>query len=750
MTPILAPARHVDVRALVRPLARSAAAGLALLLILRLAVRASLPTAAVAILAPAALIAFACALFRLAQAFGAVTTDRPLRRRHGLLVIALGAGIALPLLGAFSLVDPWETHYAEVAREMIERRDFISPWWANEGWFMSKPVLTFWLEAIAMVVLGVRTGPDELLAGGARPEWAVRMPAFVLALVASYVLYWAIARTCGRRAGLFGAIALWTMPGFALLSHQALTDMPLVACTAASLGFLLRALDTPDAAQVDRYALRFGDRTLTLHAGHLLAALILLLAGPQLLGLALDQVHHARFSAGSPHACGLPSQPPCVVHSYAHPRLQPGLIALFFAPIALWLVVRLAEETRKARLFSIAAWTFAAVATMAKGPAGLVVPAGAALIAIARARSLRPLLRLEILTGLALAVALIAPWYLAVYARHGRSFLDELVLRHMLGRTLEHLHDTNAGEDVGLTYVVKQLGYATFPWCGLLAAASLSLPQSEDRSRRALARTIFFGALLVAFALVAAMRTKFHHYVLLGVPPCAAIVGLWLDERLAERSAQPRSASSGILFVGAACATLLVARDLFATPATLIRLLTYRYDRIWPDVAPLGGALLVLGVLAAIATALFARTAWRPRAALALGATALVSSLFVLDVYLVRAAPDGGQREVILAYERARETRSSDVPLVAYQLNWKGENFYTGNRLAIFISGGQPMRTWLEGQKRAHGGGAQTVYFVTEKGRVDSLRAELGTVRTFEKLTDDHDSAEFCLVAVRM
>ncbi len=35
------------------------------------------------------------------------------------------------------------------------------------------------------------------------------------------------------------------------------------------------------------------------------------------------------------------------------------------------------------------------------------------------------------------------------------------------------------------------------------------------------------------------------------------------------------------------------------------------------------------------------------------------------------------------------------APLVAYQLNWKGENFYTGNNVAIFISSGAPLR-WLD------------------------------------------------------
>ena len=143
--PLLAPPRETAARALAKPLALVAVTSLLLLLVLRLAVRSWLPTWSVALLAPAAALALVASVFRAGVALGPLATDergetRPLRRRHGFWVVALGIVTSLPMLGAFSLVDPWETHYGEVAREMIERRDFISPWWANDGWFMSKPV----------------------------------------------------------------------------------------------------------------------------------------------------------------------------------------------------------------------------------------------------------------------------------------------------------------------------------------------------------------------------------------------------------------------------------------------------------------------------------------------------------------------------------------------------------------------------------------------------------------------------------
>jgi 4-amino-4-deoxy-L-arabinose transferase-like glycosyltransferase len=777
MTPLVAPPREVAARTLAKPFAHLALCGLLVLLVLRLAVRAVLPTWAIAFLAPATAIMLVIAVFRAGAALGPLSVDergeaRPLLRRHGFWVVALGIVSSLPMLGAFSLVDPWETHYAEVAREMIQRRDLVSPWWANEGWFMSKPVLVFWLETLSMVVLGVRTGPDQVLAGAAsvaaRPEWAIRMPAFVLAVLGAYILYNGVSRTCSRRAGFVGAVVLLTMPGYALLSHQALTDMPLVASVAASLGFLLRALETRDEALVSRWSVRLGARVVTFHAGHAMALVLVMLTLPQLAILISGHFHvdasglHLgadRLLAGSPNACTLPGQPACARVALAHPRIPPILQVLIWTPIIVWLIAQLASETRAARLFATAAWTAAALGAMAKGPAALVVPAAATLAAVAARRSLRPLLRLEIVTGLGIVLVLVAPWYLAVFARHGRVFIDELVMRHMLGRTLDHLHDTNAGDDVGIVYFVKQLGYATFPWSGIALVAALATPSEEDAgSRRARARALLFSGALFAFALVSSMGTKFHHYGLVVLPGAAMLAGTWLDERLGEASSptrgSARAAASAAAFATTALVVLLVARDLALAPsgghgaagtARFLHLMTYRYDRRWPSTEAFAPAIGVTAVVVAIACAAMATRRWRARATIAAGACALLFSAILLDGYLVRAAPDGGQRGVFEAYYGSRGAAASAI--VAYQLNWKGENFYAGNNVAIFISSGASMRTYLDARKRR---GESTVYFVTERGRITGLRNELGEVRSFAELTDRSVSHELALVRAEL
>ena len=76
-----------------------------------------------------------------------------------LAFVAYFAGLTLPLMG------PDEPRYAQVAREMLERGDWITPTLGGTLWF-EKPVLLYWLEKIAYHIFGVnefaaRLGPHS-------------------------------------------------------------------------------------------------------------------------------------------------------------------------------------------------------------------------------------------------------------------------------------------------------------------------------------------------------------------------------------------------------------------------------------------------------------------------------------------------------------------------------------------------------------------------------------------------------------
>ena len=172
--------------------------------------------------------------------------------RGALAVSLLAAAIFLPWLGAAGLWDPWEPHYGEVSREMIERQDWVHPYW-QEAFFFSKPVLLPWLGAAGLWVAGVHS---RALPPGADPappapsgvsghaEWALRLPVALLAILAVAVVYVAVSRLASRRAAFLSALALSTMPFYALLARQAVPDMPFVALsTAGGMAFAVALLD---------------------------------------------------------------------------------------------------------------------------------------------------------------------------------------------------------------------------------------------------------------------------------------------------------------------------------------------------------------------------------------------------------------------------------------------------------------------------------------------------------------------------
>jgi 4-amino-4-deoxy-L-arabinose transferase-like glycosyltransferase len=67
-----------------------------------------------------------------------------------LIIIA----IYLFALDGFPLVGPDEPRYAQVAREMFERNDWITPTLGGANWF-EKPVLLYWLQIVFYKIFGV-------------------------------------------------------------------------------------------------------------------------------------------------------------------------------------------------------------------------------------------------------------------------------------------------------------------------------------------------------------------------------------------------------------------------------------------------------------------------------------------------------------------------------------------------------------------------------------------------------------------
>lgn len=831
---------------------------------LRLAVAGVLPAPIVtsALLVTSFALWTVVAVFRLGRALGVWILDedgveRGLLQRHGFWLIALNLVISLPLLGSFSLSDPWETHYGEVAREMLVRDDWISLWWAQDGWFWSKPVLDFWLQGLFFSLLGVRYLPDQMLAGVERghfpsPEWAARLPILILSVLAIYLVYKAVARVFGRRAGFLSGLVLSTTPYWYFLTHQSMTDMPYVAPMTAAVALIALGMRSNPEKRVPVYELRAGEHTFRLSAFHLLFAVVLVTVVPQILYLASRNVtlqlaatplgfrwHLDEFFAGSGGGnCGLPGNEACRWAEPVNALFQPALMAVVWAVIAFTLLSINRGERREQRLYFLGAWYMTALAALAKGAPGLVLPLLVGLCALGAARRFRDFTRFELL-GLALLIGCVClPWYVQMYMRHGPQFTDRLLFHDMYKRAFVHVHDTNTGDDVSFRYYVWQLGYGLFPWTGLAAAGLAWWLKFKDEADDARSELMALTGLwlVISFSMFTISLTKFHHYVLPAVPPIAILTGVFLDRALGAGSSRtlprlpylggiaaaaallvygafrltdgslsgrvlaqnvppPASLSQALLALAAglglwiviarrfapkptdgdelpaeadgtashhrlvlgtlgflaAIPVLLVGRDLAteigseAGQARLLHLFTYNYKRPWPDTLDFNAVLLGFTIVFAGLCALFFVPRLRAHAATMACAVGLLWSAWGVNVYLVEAAPHWGQRETMMTYYTTR--RGPEEPLVAYQMNWKGENFYTGNRVPAFVSSGVKFKNWLTEQREK---GVKVMFFTTEHSRLSSLKSELGTVKKFETLTDKALNNKFFLARVEL
>ncbi len=138
------------------------------------------------------------------------------------LAVCLAAGVTAAFfctLNASPLIEPDEARYAEIAREMVERGDWITPT-LNFVKYFEKPPLLYWLLAINLTVFG-------------QHDWAVRSWSAFFGLLGVLCTGLMAGSMFGRTSGLLSAALLATTPLYFGTSQVAGPDMSLTAlCTA--------------------------------------------------------------------------------------------------------------------------------------------------------------------------------------------------------------------------------------------------------------------------------------------------------------------------------------------------------------------------------------------------------------------------------------------------------------------------------------------------------------------------------------
>jgi 4-amino-4-deoxy-L-arabinose transferase-like glycosyltransferase len=378
-------------------------------------------------------------------------------------------------LGNIGLVDETEPLFAEAARQMTVTGDWITPYFNGETRF-DKPPLIYWLMAVAYRTLGVN-------------EWAVRLPSALCAIALTCLGFYTLSRSKKQGSSATDSVADVTdLTDTREQSERLFSPSPPLPLSPSP--HLPLFLSTPWIG----------------------AALIAL--NPQTIAWARTGVSDMLLVA-----------------------------CMCSALLAFFLGYTLEEQRQKAELSTISAGRFPnkwyltcyvliALAILAKGPVGIVLPAliiGSFGLYLGNFRQLwremRPL------SGILIIMAIALPWYILVILANGETYIDSFFGYHNFQRFTEVVNKHSA--PWYFYFFVVLVGFA--PWSIYLPLAiartrfwQRTYWRRQPRSAQLSLFALFWFGCIFGFFTIAV--TKLPSYVLPLIPAAAILVTLlWSD-----------------------------------------------------------------------------------------------------------------------------------------------------------------------------------------------------------------------------
>jgi 4-amino-4-deoxy-L-arabinose transferase-like glycosyltransferase len=440
-------------------------------------------------------------------------------------------------IGACGPWDPWETHYGEVARNIVVRHDPMDLWWqpgqggphgAREKGFWSKHALPFWCMALSFKLFGIGKGPIDELVRSPLPEIALRFPSMLVGLGTAALLGWCVARLVHWRAGLLTAAVLATMPQYAILTRQAVTDMFFVGPVClAMVGWAMAWLEPErelGTKRVGRWIELTWDRAwlgfmivFVVGAVVPLAVLHQHVVDPDTIN-AVARMKHKRVATVAD------------LHTIANQ------LWIYWAMVAAIVLYSLSWRRRSQAWMGVV-YVAGGLSLMGKGMIGPGIIGLLILVDMLVSGRIHLLWqrRCELGVGILLFVVTCFPWHHAMAIFRGESWVNELIVVNNLARFATGEQKQAVG---GFAFYLRTLALAALPWSAVVVpalwaavmayrkrAGSPGNPIGQlDAGDRPLDRagSLHRLALLwfvISFGLITYSVTKYYHYLVPCLPP---------------------------------------------------------------------------------------------------------------------------------------------------------------------------------------------------------------------------------------
>jgi 4-amino-4-deoxy-L-arabinose transferase-like glycosyltransferase len=200
-----------------------------------------------------------------------------------------------------------------------------------------------------------------------------------------------------------------------------------------------------------------------------------------------------------------------------------------FMSMALAFFVLAERHPDHRRRYLLLMYVAVGLGVLTKGPVALALPSIVLLVWLALERRLGDLKRMELLPGALIVLAIVVPWYAAVYRQHGWTYITEFFIGENLGRYTTAM---TPGERGFWFYLPVLLG-DLFPWAPLVVVpliASLRPPKPGSADAQAGLRGLL-GLWIVVFVVVFSFsRTKEDLYIF----PTAIAVAVLVSDALCD------------------------------------------------------------------------------------------------------------------------------------------------------------------------------------------------------------------------
>jgi len=617
--------------------------------------------------------------------------------------------------------DPWETHYGEVARNIVLRSDPVDLWWQGgnggphataERSFASKPALPFWCMALSMKLLGVGTGSDPTeMVQPFWPEFAIRLPSMVFGLGATIFLGMVAWRLKGPRAGVLVGLVLATMPQWAMASRQALTDIYFVGPVVVAAGSWAMAWLQPDRDLVRRGT---GFKSLPNDRAYFVFLLAFAVAAVAPLAVvhqhAFDPLTWKYFGADPGFAKGLKD---IQVHMF----LYWGLAVVVFVRSLRW--------TKRSQAWMGILYLAGGLSLIGKGLIGPGIVGAIVLAHIAVSGRWGLLRRCGLVIGTMLFVLPSFPWHHAMVLYRGDRWVAELIIQNNLQRFSTGEQKQAVG---GFAFYLETLGLAALPWSMLvpagvwraLEAFKRDPETTADHGGKALHRFAFLW-FAVSLLAISYSTTKYYHYLIPVLPPLALMIGLWLDDLL-DRSTPSVGVTACAL--GGIAIGVAVVRDAMLTPTWLAHLTTYLYTGMWTKGAPEVDRLIITTLPFAVGLLLWAVARSARLRRYAVGAWLLSGVLttgWLIADYIPASSENWSQRTAIRMYF---DERGPNDRLISWWFYYRGETFFTKGDIWVMKN---PDRGRLADLIADKEGQDASLWFLTIEPHAKRLSSQLPT-----------------------